>query len=123
MPLFASARSSRAPILLPLYLLCPPPPTPPVSTLSLHDALPIYHGAHDQLRRTGRRRRRRPFGEHRRDRRADRRSEEHTSELQSPYELVCRPLLEKKTRTRPARMTKTNRPAEVSCCTSCRREG
>src|SRR5207248_9842464 len=24
------------------------------------------------------------------------RSEEHTSELQSPYELVCRPLLEKK---------------------------
>src|SRR5207248_11740010 len=25
------------------------------------------------------------------------RSEEHTSELQSPYDLVCRPLLEKKT--------------------------
>src|SRR5438094_6560521 len=25
-----------------------------------------------------------------------RRSEEHTSELQSPYDLVCRPLLEKK---------------------------
>src|SRR5207248_7574709 len=29
-------------------------------------------------------------------RRADVRSEEHTSELQSPYELVCRLLLEKK---------------------------
>src|SRR5438094_6494413 len=27
------------------------------------------------------------------------RSEEHTSELQSPYDLVCRLLLEKKTRT------------------------
>src|SRR5207248_9015851 len=27
---------------------------------------------------------------------ADRRSEEHTSELQSPYDLVCRLLLEKK---------------------------
>src|SRR5437867_8089116 len=32
---------------------------------------------------------------------ADTRSEEHTSELQSPYDLVCRLLLEKKkTRTR-----------------------
>src|SRR5437867_13219734 len=28
------------------------------------------------------------------------RSEEHTSELQSPYDLVCRLLLEKKKRTR-----------------------
>src|SRR5258708_17246886 len=31
--------------------------------------------------------------------RADRRSEEHTSELQSPDHLVCRLLLEKKKRT------------------------
>src|SRR5256885_11432307 len=30
------------------------------------------------------------------------RSEEHTSELQSPCNLVCRLLLEKKKRTRPA---------------------
>src|SRR5438094_5492346 len=29
------------------------------------------------------------------------RSEEHTSELQSPYDLVCRLLLEKKKRTNP----------------------
>src|SRR5437867_6764368 len=29
------------------------------------------------------------------------RSEEHTSELQSPYDLVCRLLLEKKNRHRP----------------------
>src|SRR5207247_10389842 len=32
-----------------------------------------------------------------------RRSEEHTSELQSRVDLVCRPLLEKKTRTRQNR--------------------
>src|SRR5438876_6006267 len=31
---------------------------------------------------------------------ADRRSEEHTSELQSPVHLVCRLLLEKKKKTR-----------------------
>src|SRR5437867_7231607 len=31
------------------------------------------------------------------------RSEEHTSELQSPYDLVCRLLLEKKTNTTLAR--------------------
>src|SRR5437867_4626554 len=30
------------------------------------------------------------------------RSEEHTSELQSPYDLVCRLLLEKKKHNRPA---------------------
>src|SRR5437867_7902988 len=29
------------------------------------------------------------------------RSEEHTSELQSPYDLVCRLLLEKKKKTKP----------------------
>src|SRR5689334_24713258 len=31
--------------------------------------------------------------------RGPRRSEEHTSELQSQFHVVCRPLLEKKTRT------------------------
>src|SRR5207248_2927300 len=36
------------------------------------------------------------FGEERSQRRGGFRSEEHTSELQSPYELVCRILLEKK---------------------------
>src|SRR5207248_5951681 len=35
-------------------------------------------------------------GEHRRHEVRDIRSEEHTSELQSPYDLVCRLLLEKK---------------------------
>src|SRR5207248_10317014 len=48
--------------------------------------------APDRPRRSARRR---PGG------RRDRRSEEHTSELQSPYDLVCRLLLEKKKHTTP----------------------
>src|SRR5256885_4444581 len=64
--------------------------TTEIYTLSLHDALPIYPAP----RRRGRPRRRR--------RRAatgpsPRRSEEHTSELQSPCNVVCRLLLEKTT--------------------------
>src|SRR5437762_10368761 len=74
--------------------------TPPteIYTLSLHDALPIYdsdlqyvgigdaygYGARAASQRHGRTR---EFGH---------RSEEHTSELQSPMYLVCRLLLEKK---------------------------
>src|SRR5437867_10473499 len=70
-------------------------PRPPFFTLSLHDALPIsYSGAKIiyrvseyvpgqiyAIRISGGK----PV-----------RSEEHTSELQSPYDLVCRLLLEKK---------------------------
>src|SRR5260370_18486466 len=41
------------------------------------------------------------------------RSEEHTSELQSHLNLVCRLLLEKK---------KTQEPSKRSDCTSCRRD-
>src|SRR5688500_19505093 len=88
------------------FLFVQQPSTSKIYTLSLHDALPIYieqkavggdfdryaigqlrllplhedvkHGAHCvQPRRAGR-------------------SEEHTSELQSPCNLVCRLLLEKK---------------------------
>src|SRR5690348_17416221 len=89
------------------------PATTEIYTLSLHDALPIYH----------RTRGRRPTPEHRwclwerefarrrgtsaRCRRQiaraasvrEHRSEEHTSELQSPVHLVCRLLLEKKKKT------------------------
>src|SRR5437763_11021539 len=65
--------------------------TPEVSTLSLHDALPILAGAESvacvadthALRSRGL-----PL--------RVARSEEHTSELQSPMYLVCRLLLEKK---------------------------
>src|SRR6266849_11097318 len=59
--------------------------TTEIYTLSLHDALPISRR-----------------GDHRRPRLPDvrvlghRRSEEHTSELQSRVDLVCRLLLEKK---------------------------
>src|SRR5438876_6830967 len=73
-----------------------------IYTLSLHDALPIYHPirlasgllptpqsrvnvflAHGTFQTTT-------------ALRAEPRSEEHTSELQSPVHLVCRLLLEKK---------------------------
>src|SRR2546430_13555468 len=70
--------------------------TTEIYTLSLHDALPIC-----PVLRTGRRPAKEParaalpglsaFG---------RRSEEHTSELQSQSNLVCRLLLEKKKKTK-----------------------
>src|SRR2546430_8428824 len=62
--------------------------TTEIYTLSLHDALPI----------SARRRRARGAERHTRDgdRVRPRRSEEHTSELQSQSNLVCRLLLEKR---------------------------
>src|SRR5256885_7823953 len=81
--------------------------TTEIYTLSLHDALPIYtkveRSVLSRSRRPGRRGWRHPprrlrfglyalypeYG----------RSEEHTSELQSPCNLVCRLLLEKKKKT------------------------
>src|SRR5256885_10821722 len=73
--------------------------TTEIYTLSLHDALPIstqrfarerlqFHHVRLQLFDA-------PF-KRRCFRRAGTRSEEHTSELQSPCNLVCRLLLEKK---------------------------
>src|SRR2546430_8825863 len=68
--------------------------TTEIYTLSLHDALPIYQPARDRVEtevaldagdRAGGRRIR-----------AAERLEEHTSELQSQSNLVCRLLLEKK---------------------------
>src|SRR5438874_12252951 len=64
--------------------------TTEIYTLSLHDALPISSRA--WRGRRGRRARRRP----RVRAGSRRRSEEHTSELQSRRDLVCRLLLEKK---------------------------
>src|SRR2546426_2447257 len=75
--------------------------TTEIYTLSLHDALPISEQKRDRDRCEG---------EHSANIRcnhhsttsitvgpnADERSEEHTSELQSPCNLVCRLLLEKK---------------------------
>src|SRR5256885_10913379 len=84
--------------------------TTEIYTLSLHDALPIY-GARRALPWRGHCRDRPAVGQRRaqmgagagdvgpRGRHCPRphRSEEHTSELQSPCNLVCRLLLEKKT--------------------------
>src|SRR5204862_7576852 len=82
------------------FFIAPPPSE--LSTLSLHDALPIWSRPHP---RSGASRRHRPHAGARRPRTGgpaaqrsgqDRRSEEHTSELQSRRDLVCRLLLEKK---------------------------
>src|SRR3989454_6005091 len=42
------------------------------------------------------------------------RSEEHTSELQSPCNLVCRLLLEKKKNTAPATAPRTRQPGSAA---------
>src|SRR2546430_17511497 len=64
--------------------------TTEIYTLSLHDALPIWHSRRSVPPRSGRRR-------PERDRHPlQHRSEEHTSELQSQSNIVCRLLLAKK---------------------------
>src|SRR5438270_9253083 len=92
-----------------------------IYTLSLHDALPISgHPVRAARAGLGRGRRR---GQHHRRRAADRRpghlrqgpegpqvrSEEHTSELQSQSNLVCRLLLEKKKRIQDRRLKKESK--------------
>src|SRR5438552_5159371 len=71
------------------------PPATETSTLSLHDALPISPGRHLTSTPISLRSRHstcsRPISSC-----GTKRSEEHTSELQSPDQLVCRLLLEKK---------------------------
>src|SRR5437868_15376077 len=62
--------------------------TTEIYTLSLHDALPIWIDDPDLLARV--------VDEHLVAGRVMLRSEEHTSELQSRFDLVCRLLLEKK---------------------------
>src|SRR5207248_11489314 len=99
------------------------PPTSEIYTLSLHDALPIFgqrlaDGEVEGNRRRGeqalvvdaeRRVAELVIGDGREHGAGDHdpalgrhqlRSEEHTSELQSPYDLVCRLLLEKKKKKR-----------------------
>src|SRR3712207_7649087 len=79
--------------------------TTEIYTLSLHDALPIFSGHGFELPRvrcaadpSARQRHRHPAGrwDPRQRLGRPRRSEEHTSELQSRQYLVCRLLLEKK---------------------------
>src|SRR5438105_15717189 len=78
-----------------LASFCYPSATAGISTLSLHDALPIL-SAHRRVDPHGREIR--DLGAHGVVERLAHalRSEEHTSELQSRVDLVCRLLLEKK---------------------------
>src|SRR2546421_3568040 len=69
--------------------------TTEIYTLSLHDALPIFRQIERHADRDAERFRR-LFRLGQTDLRPRRRSEEHTSELQSRSDLVCRLLLEKK---------------------------
>src|SRR5207249_10801813 len=94
------------------FLFFTAPATTEISTLSLHDALPIYEiddaldlgGARARgLRGLEQQRPRRMHGAQlgelgalREFAKLGARSEEHTSELQSRFDLVCRLLLEKK---------------------------
>src|SRR5712664_3879630 len=75
---------------LQLFLFFNDTATTEIYTLSLHDALPIYADGCTAARRLGPRALREA-----REGAGPRRSEEHTSELQSRSELVCRHLLEK----------------------------
>src|SRR2546426_5193829 len=83
--------------------------TTEIYTLSLHDALPISPrperhdrgGPGGRARARFRGRRRRSPQARRGERPRGPRSEEHTSELQSPCNLVCRLLLEKKKNVSP----------------------
>src|SRR5438034_3702017 len=105
-----------------MFLTCKASGTTAAYTLSLHDALPILRADERRAGAPGRQTRqgdcpRMPRGHGREARRSvparhlpdrqrdlheyerersDRRSEEHTSELQSHSDLVCRLLLEKK---------------------------
>src|SRR2546430_13462512 len=91
--------------------------TTEIYTLSLHDALPICRGRPtSRLSPERRTRRANPT-----DRRT--RSEEHTSELQSQSNLVCRLLLEKKKRKKRrydiTNKTSTNNSTNYSCSEHC----
>src|SRR5438874_9448603 len=81
--------------------------TTEIYTLSLHDALPIY-----AARWFAPSRRMRPCNC---SKRAPCRSEEHTSELQSRRDLVCRLLLEKKKMFTYMSHYSTQ-PHRVGCC-------
>src|SRR5207249_11355069 len=111
---YADVRLPRA-----FYLYVTPPAAPQLYTLSLHDALPISSRSPRHPRRVSRncsnwRATTEPGGNpmpsssrsacNRDELGIGLRSEEHTSELQSRFDLVCRLLLEKKKKTKSHRM-------------------
>src|SRR2546422_8143175 len=90
--------------------------TTEIYTLSLHDALPISSRSRSPRPTSSSPRRRRPTKNDRSPSArwasgcvtSSRRSEEHTSELQSRLHLVCRLLLEKKKKQTSRHTHKTN---------------
>src|SRR5216683_7609928 len=82
--------------------------TTEIYTLSLHDALPISGSPASPSWYVVRAGTRVPGWRSRR-RRCCRRSEEHTSELQSRSDLVCRLLLEKKKKTQKTYLSNKNK--------------
>src|SRR5574337_2086648 len=90
---------SSSPLILYFFFFFNDTATTEIYTLSLHDALPIFL----------------PLGNNGTAtaclvRWLGTRSEEHTSELQSPLNLVCRLLLEKKKKTELATTSNINKP-------------
>src|SRR5437667_11934826 len=80
--------------------------TTEIYTLSLHDALPIFEPKtvqgilrHSKIQTT--------LDLYTQEDRDETRSEEHTSELQSHHDLVCRLLLEKKKKKTPRKVSQT----------------
>src|SRR5437667_8605984 len=94
----------------PCYFFSNDTATTEIYTLSLHDALPILHTGHVKAGQPPEKPR-----EGLRDRYV--RSEEHTSELQSHHDLVCRLLLEKKKQLGMPSSTSSRLPFR-SFCTS-----
>src|SRR5689334_24312055 len=91
--------------------------TTEIYTLSLHDALPISNRKSLPMTRAAIAAEvHQPLDVHR-DLAAQIRSEEHTSELQSQFHLVCRLLLEKKKK----KQRYINGPADTSKASSCER--
>src|SRR5699024_11982055 len=91
-----------------------PPPTE-IYTLSLHDALPISPLRGHRSLLGGLRPRHRAAPGHRRATAGSvGRSEEHTSELQSRFDLVCRLLLEKKNKRRGITTIQTSITESIS---------
>src|SRR5258708_23045047 len=92
--------------------------TTEIYTLSLHDALPISREGPDRdaefTRHCTKRQRLRPFPVEHADGALHDRSEEHTSELQSHLNLVCRLLLEKKNTPREAPISMVSTPMSLT---------
>src|SRR5215471_21615937 len=96
------------PAFLPLFFFFNDTATTEIYTLSLHDALPTSTACTSEWNRFQSPRRARSSAPRRWSR-----SEEHTSELQSRRDLVCRLLLEKKkkknTHTPPTKQKQTHK--------------